>query len=526
MKTTEQFIVEAKQIHGDRYDYSKVEYTKAVNKVIIICKKHGEFYQQSNLHLSGSGCVNCFRDRNALLQRCNREQFINKAIQVHGDKYDYSKVVYTKGNETIIIICKEHGEYLQTASKHLQGGCKLCGFTQQAKARSKSKDTFINDAIKVHGDKFDYSKVVYKNNMCKVSIICKEHGEFLQAAGSHLQGHGCKSCSTIITANKQRSNNEEFIEKATEIHGDKYDYSKIDYINSNEKVIIICKEHGEFSQDAKGHIQKKAGCPKCGLLKLRNHFKHTSNIFIKKATTIHGDKYDYSKVIYVNNGREPIIIICKTHGEFTQNPQEHLSGHGCSKCGKVYRKNTIEYIEKAKEIHGDKYDYSKTVFKTAKSKIIIICKEHGDFEQEAYCHSIGVGCPCCVNKTEGKLYSIMKNIYPSLISQFKQEWCRKIFHLPFDFCIQEYKIVIELDGGQHFNQVMNWKPPEEQFENDKFKEDCANNNGYSVIRLLQHDVFYDTYDWVKELCDSIEELKNGDEIANIYLCKNNEYAKY
>jgi very-short-patch-repair endonuclease len=117
-------------------------------------------------------------------------------------------------------------------------------------------------------------------------------------------------------------------------------------------------------------------------------------------------------------------------------------------------------------------------------------------------------------------------IYPTLQTQFKEEWCKKIKKLPYDFCIPEYKTIIELDGPQHFHQVSNWSSAEDQFENDKYKEECANENGYSVIRLLQEDVFYDTYDWVKELCDSIKEIKASDEITNIYLCKNDEYDKY
>jgi very-short-patch-repair endonuclease len=138
----------------------------------------------------------------------------------------------------------------------------------------------------------------------------------------------------------------------------------------------------------------------------------------------------------------------------------------------------------------------------------------------------GTGCRKCVNKTEAKLYEKIITIYPSLQTQFKQEWCKRIKHLPYDFCIPEYKIIIELDGVQHFTQIMNWSSPEEQFENDKFKEECANQNGYSVIRLLQEDVFYDTYDWVKELCDEIEEVKSSEVITNVYLCKNGEYEQF
>ena len=151
---------------------------------------------------------------------------------------------------------------------------------------------------------------------------------------------------------------------------------------------------------------------------------------------------------------------------------------------------------------------------------------HGDFVQTPDSHIQGVGCPFCKNKTEGKLYKKVKEIYPSLITQFKQDWCKRIFNLPFDLCILEYKIIIELDGSQHFIQVSNWSSPEDTFQNDKFKEECANNNGYSVIRLLQEDVLYDTYDWIKELCNTIEEIKKSDEITNFYLCKNDEYNKF
>jgi very-short-patch-repair endonuclease len=131
----------------------------------------------------------------------------------------------------------------------------------------------------------------------------------------------------------------------------------------------------------------------------------------------------------------------------------------------------------------------------------------------------------CKNKTEAKLYTIFKNIYSSLITQFKTEWCKNISYLPFDFCIQEHKIIIELDGRQHFEQVSNWTSPEEQFKNDKYKEKCANDNGYLIIRILQEDVLNDTYDWLKELCDAIERIKNGYE-KNIYLCKNREYDNF
>jgi very-short-patch-repair endonuclease len=141
----------------------------------------------------------------------------------------------------------------------------------------------------------------------------------------------------------------------------------------------------------------------------------------------------------------------------------------------------------------------------------------------------GHWCPKCYNKTELKLYEFIKNIYSQIIYQYKNDWSKNIDtnrYLPFDFCLEEYKIIIELDGKQHFEQVMNWKSPEEQIKNDKYKQNCANENGYSIIRLLQEDVFNDKYDWKIELINNIEKIQTDNIIQNIYMCKNNEYHNF
>jgi very-short-patch-repair endonuclease len=133
------------------------------------------------------------------------------------------------------------------------------------------------------------------------------------------------------------------------------------------------------------------------------------------------------------------------------------------------------------------------------------------------------GCPYCVNKTEQKLYDALTTHYPQLHTQFKVEWCKNINYLPFDFVLAEDKIIIELDGLQHFEQVSNWQSPEETHLNDVYKMKCANENGYSIIRLLQTDVFYDTYDWLKELRENIEKIKLEQQVQKMYMCKDNEY---
>jgi very-short-patch-repair endonuclease len=517
---TNDFIKKSNIIHNNKYDYSKVEYIKANQKVIIICQQHGDFLQTPNGHLDGKGCRNCSTEINSDKQRKTTNQFITDAIQIHGDTYNYSKVKYKNAGEKIIIICKKHGDFLQTPNSHLskESGCIKC-----AGCYKSNTEEFIKKSKEIHDDKYNYSKVEYKNVIEKVIIICKEHGDFLQTPNSHLNGNGCYKCGY----NMFIFSNNDFINKAKEIHNDKYDYSKINYIKMNEKVIIICKEHGDFEQTPSNHITHKEGCQKC----VGNYLSNAEE-FIEKAKLIHNDKYDYSNINYINNHTN-VTIICKEHSDFEQTPQTHLSGCGCKCCGiatmKIKQKTDVDdFIKNANIIHNNKYEYSKMNYINARTKIVVTCKIHGDFEQQPDSHLRGCGCPYCVNKTEFILYEYLQKLYETT-TQFKKDWCKnndKNKYLPFDFCIEELKIILELDGRQHFEQVMNWKTPEEQYENDKYKEKCANENGYSIIRLLQEDVFNDKYDWKTELINNIEKIKTDNIIQNIYMCKNNEYQHF
>ena len=255
--TTKEWIDKAKIVHGDKYDYSKVNYISNKEKVIIICKIHGEFEQFPQNHLKGyicHKCSNCYKP--------NTEEFIQKAKIVHGDKYDYSKVNYISTLKKVIIICKIHGEFQQIPQNHLKGSiCHKCSGKYQP-----TTEEWINNAIKVHGYKYDYSKVDYINNHKKIIIICKEHNEFEQTPNAHLLGQGCRKCQYSNNSKKFRTSQEEFIQKAKLIHGDKYDYSKVEYITCMKKVIIICKEHGEFKQSPNAHCgHQQQGCPKCNL---------------------------------------------------------------------------------------------------------------------------------------------------------------------------------------------------------------------------------------------------------------------
>ena len=325
-------------------------------------------------------------------------------------------------------------------------------------------------------------------------------------------------------------NTELFKEKAINKHGEKYDYSQTIFTTGKQKIKIICKQHGEFIQQADAHIRQGQGCPTCGKNKQVSKRTKTLEQFISDSIKIHADKYDYSKSVYINDNSK-IIIICSEHGEFEQKVSNHLQGKGCNKCADIIRaskkaKPFEKFIDDAKKVHNEKYSYENVIYKNSTSKILVTCKNHGDFKITPSNLLKGKGCPLCVNKGEMKIFENLKLVYPSIEYNKKFEWCKNKRHLPYDFVILDQKIIIELDGCQHFKQVSNWSNPNNQFINDKYKEKCANENGYSTIRLLQKDVFFDNYNWLKELLDTIDIIKTSNIVKNYYLCKNNEYINY
>ena len=327
-------------------------------------------------------------------------------------------------------------------------------------SRKVTTDSFIESAKMIHGNKYDYSKVNYVSAQTKICIICPEHGEFWQTPNSHLNGKGCPMCSR----NKKMDTNE-FIRRAKEINGDKYDYSKVEYKNAHTKVCIICSKHGEFWQTPNNHLYSKKQCPQCIV-----NVKKTTKDFIEEAKNIHKDKYDYSKVKYMNYHTK-VCIICPEHGEFWQDPNHHLRGDGCPKCIGRYV-TTEEFIEKAKKVHGDRYDYSKTEYLGSKYKVCIICPEHGEFWQLPGCHLIGQGCPKC---TSSILENTMRLKLQRLGIEFEEQktfdWLKYKSYMFLDFYLPEYNIAIECQGIQHFEPVDRFGGDEE-FNNRKYYDAC------------------------------------------------------
>ena len=330
-KTTEQFIEEARKVHGNKYDYSKVRYHNTYTKIVIICPDHGEFETRPHEHLMGYNCPKCSHDKRRLVG------FEEKAKEVHGDKYDYSKSVYSKYHTPLIITCPKHGDFKQKPAKHLKGqGCPKCKNEKLRNCNSikLTKEEILRRFRKIHGYKYEYIFDDYKNGKSKIKIICPIHGIFEQAVFYHLSGCGCRQCAD----DKNRKSQEQFIEDTRKIHGDKYDYSKVEYKNTYTKVTIICPDHGEFEISPKDLLEGK-GCPHC-----QNRYITTEQ-FIKMAQNIHGKRFDYSKTEYKGNNRNKVCIICPDHGEFWQSPNIHLRGSICPECANKYKENEIKIMK-------------------------------------------------------------------------------------------------------------------------------------------------------------------------------------
>lgn len=388
----------------------------------------------------------------------------------------------------------------------------------------KTTEEFILLANLRHGNRYDYSKSIYTGSKNKITIICSKegHGEFFQIPGNHtkFKPTGCPKCNNIASLDRKRKPVDKFIAEAISVHGEKYDYSNITH--NAKKYIIICKEHGEFLQNSTHHIKRRQGCPACGIIKIGDKSRKSVDKFIAEAISVHGNKYIYDEVVYINTDIN-VIIKCPIHGIFHQKPSSHIGvqKQGCPDCGiiKCALSNTLtteEFILKSQMVHGDLYDYSLTQYINTKERVIIICKEHGRFTQISNHHLSGNGCMLCKNKTEGKLKKWLEDNEFNIEYQKKFDWCvnNKGTSLPYDFYIPKLNIIIELDGEQHFFQVSKWKSPIETQERDEFKMNCANANNISVIRIYQLDVWNDTNDWEFNLLDAINEYTK---VKNIFI---------
>jgi len=259
--TTEEFIKRSKVVHGDKYDYNFANYTHSKTKVKIVCREHGIFEQRPNDHLNGQGCSKCKAENLSVNQTSNTDDFISKAKVVHGDKYDYNFVNYSRSQIKVKIICPEHGEFLQTPNSHLNGcGCNRCSVENLAVNRKSNSTEFTEKAKVVHGDKYIYSVIEYVNCETKVKITCPEHGEFIQTPNNHLKGFGCPSC-----AGNARHNFDSLYKKIKEVHNGEILLIKWQEINGINKKYKFKHSCGRIWSATANSVLSGRGCPSCAI---------------------------------------------------------------------------------------------------------------------------------------------------------------------------------------------------------------------------------------------------------------------
>lgn len=267
--TEKEFIERCKKVNP-QFKYKDIGFTKYHGGFVFpTCKKHGKF--KFNTVGLASKLVKC--------PECDREErfynFVEKARNIHGNTYEYVMDSYKTNKIPMSIICPIHGEFKQAPGDHLKGwGCSKCSGKYKP-----STEEWVLKAAPIYNHYYDYSKVVYKDNKTPVIVICPKHGEFYSIPINHLKGvSGCPKCNNELKHTKYSKTTEEFIIDAKNVHGDLYDYTKVNYYNKETPISIICKKHGEFKQTPNTHLQG-AGCPKCKNKNQTLLFEQISNSF-------------------------------------------------------------------------------------------------------------------------------------------------------------------------------------------------------------------------------------------------------
>ncbi len=310
-------------------------------------------------------------------------------------------------------------------------------------------------------------------------------------------------------------------------------------LNSHKKCWFDCECGHQFESNLK-NINIGRWCPYCANKKLcRCKICFNKSFASLEYSQNWSDKNeDLPEEVFKNSHKEYLFECPKCEHTFKQKLSHITRGNTCNYCHNLLmcspdkncltcHSKSFASIERSKNWSHKNKKKPIEVFKSSAEKFIFDCDKCVNDFKSKLCHiTDGSWCPNCRYKTEDKLNKILSEKYPSLKTQYKVDWCKDKKHLPFDFVIEERKIIVEQDGVQHWKQVAKWKTPEHNRKRDLYKMKCANENGFSVIRILQEDIFKDKYDWFNELCETIENITNENRVQNIYMCKNNEYKDF
>ena len=256
--TFDDFIIKANNKHAGKYKYDKASYIDATTKIPIECPIHGIFIQKPTKHIHGQGCPKCayITSSDKILEKANK--YITKAKIKFDNYFKYVPESYSVKKGTIDVICPKHGKLTMKRYRHIKNGCPKCNIEKRASNDRFTTEDFIKKSKEVHGDRYTYENTKYVDSNHILTITCPVHGDFEQYPRNHYNGANCPKCTgNYIPTTK------EWVVTAKLKHGDRYDYSNVNYINKKTKVNIKCIKHGIFSITPDDHIHKMAGCPKC-----------------------------------------------------------------------------------------------------------------------------------------------------------------------------------------------------------------------------------------------------------------------
>lgn len=351
----------------------------------------------------------------------------------------------------------------------------------------------------IHGEGYDYSKVIYTTSKTKLELICSIHGSFLSSFDQLKRGQGCPICGKGNAAKKRRVSFDDFQSKANEIHQAKYQYDQESYSKISAKVKIQCLEHGWFEQQADAHLNQRQGCPECGRNSQIEKRQLGIDTFLERAKNVHGTKYDYRQVHYVNQTKK-VTIICPIHGAFNQEPQNHLTGSACPQCAiidqhKLQMKEVEDFVQDSIKTHGEKYDYSQVDYQGGKKMVKLICPKHGEFFQTPNNHQRGNGCPNCnSSKGEEQIKRFLESHQIVFIQQHTFPDLKDRRLLKCDFYLPDHKMVIEFHGRQHYEAVNSFGGSKALIENqrrDQLKKDFLTANNIKFLEISYKDNLFE-----------------------------------
>ena len=468
-----------------------------------------------------------------MVRKLTTEEWISKAISVHGSRYDYSRVDYQGADPKVTIGCEIHEWFSQSPRVHanLRGNCQSCMKIQSSLKRTLTTAQFIVNARKSHGEKYDYSRSIYKKARKKVMIGCRNCSKwFPQTPSNHthkIKPRGCPNCADSHINRSKESyllkpliSQNDFILRCKSLWGNKIDYSETIFKGTQKMITVRCIScDNQYPILANNHVRGNYGCQVCRYQRAGDSARKTTVEYILEAKQIHGTDFDYSETEYT--GRyEPVIITCNTC-DTTFNPlaKVHLTGEGsCPGCRYVKTAESRKIpmhkvIEMCNEVHQGRYEYPWDVenYKGMNYTMPIFCKEHGEFPQTPSRHLYREqGCSKCVKKTQTKLFYFIKEIFSDSEVKFDHKHYELRFEesgypMEIDIWVPDKKLGIEYQGEQHFMEHWSTKYTngEPQLNNiqgrDEEKRIACKANG---IRLIEIDYTWDrTKDSVKKILE-------------------------